>query len=67
MNANIKQIVQQSSTCPEYQCKKVNLRALHYDISYKPWEVVGDDIFMINNKNLLCFADYYSKFPVVER
>ena len=36
-----------------------------YEVLDKAWEVVGTDIFMINNENLLCIIDYYSKFPVV--
>ena len=32
---------------------------------FRPWEVVGADIFKINNGMLLCIVDYYSKFPVV--
>ena len=27
-------------------------------------EVVGADVFMVNNNNLLFIVDYYSKFPV---
>ena len=32
-------------------------RALHYQVQCKPWEVVGADIFMVNNKTLLCIVD----------
>ena len=34
---------------------------------FKPCEVVGADIFMINNKMLLCIVDYHSRFPVVKK
>ena len=40
---------------------------MHYEIPYKPWEVVGAHIFMVNNKSLLCIVDYYSKFPIVKK
>ena len=33
----------------------------------KPWEVVGADIFMLNNKTLLYIVDYYRKFPIVKK
>ena len=36
------------------ECMQLQERALHYDIPYKPWPVVGANIFMINHKNLLC-------------
>ena len=32
-----------------------------------PWEVVGVDIFMINNEQLLCIVNYYSKFLVINK
>ena len=31
------------------------------------WEVVGAEIFVINNKNILCIVENYSKFPVVNK
>ena len=33
----------------------------------KPWEVVGLDIFIINNEKLLCNIDYYSKISVITK
>ena len=33
----------------------------------KTREVVGRDIFMIDDENLLCIVDYYIKFPVVKK
>ena len=40
---------------------------IHQDIPGKPAEVIGADIFTLNDKNYLCIADYYSKFPTVKR
>ena len=42
-------------------------KGLHYEILCRPWEVVGADVFMINNKTLLCIVDYHSKFPIVKK
>ena len=67
MNADIKETVKQCVTCLEYQCKQPQERALQYDIPYKPWEVVGANIFMVNDKILLHIVDYYSKFQVVKK
>ena len=38
-----------------------------YKVPVKAWKVVGTDIFMINNKNLLCIVDYYSNVPVLKK
>ena len=31
------------------------------------WEVVGTDVFIINNENVLCIVEYYSKLPVIKK
>ena len=40
---------------------------MYYEIPHKPWEVIGANIFMANNKTLLCIADYYSKFLILKK
>ena len=39
----------------------------HHDISLRPWEIIGTDIFHFKNKHYLCIVDYNSKFPVIKR
>ena len=41
-------------------------KPIPYDIPGKPWETVGADIFMSNNKTYFCIVDYNCKFPVVK-
>ena len=67
MNIEIEQVVKQCSIDLEYQHTQPCDVALHYDIPCKPCEVVGADVCMINNRNLTCIVDYYSKFTVVKR
>ena len=38
-----------------------------YRVSAKPWKVVGADIFITDNENLLYIIYYYSKSPVVQK
>ena len=42
-------------------------KVLHYKVPCRLWEVVGVDIFIINNKTLLCMVDYHSKLPIVKK
>ena len=42
-------------------------KTIHHDISLRPWEVLGVDIFHLNNKNHLCTIDCHSKFPIIKR
>ena len=42
-------------------------KAILYEVLYKPWEVVGADIFFVKNKTLLYILDYYNKFPIKKK
>ena len=57
MNANIEQTVKKCSTYLGYQQTQLCETALHNDIPYKSWEIVGAYLFMVNNKNLLSIVD----------
>ena len=40
---------------------------VHHDIPVRPWDMVGADMFTLNNKNYLCIVDYHSKFPIIKK
>ena len=40
---------------------------INHNIPGKLWEVIGADMFTLNNNNYLCIVDYCSKFPIVKR
>ena len=42
-------------------------KLIPHTIPVKLWEVVGTDIFKVNNETLLFIVYYYSKFPVVKK
>ena len=42
-------------------------KIIHHDILLRPWDVLGADIFHLNNKNYLCIIDYHSESPVIKR
>ena len=67
MNVDIEQTVKYCTTYLGYQCTQPQETALYYEIPYKSWEVFGTDIFMVNNKSLLCIVHYYSKFPIMKK
>ena len=49
MNADYDKTVKQCSTCLEYQCTQPQEAVLNHDILCKPWEIVGADVFLVNN------------------
>ena len=63
MNADIENTMKQCATSLDYQQMQTHEKTILYDL---PWEVVGADIFSINNNTLLCIVDCY-KFPIVKR
>ena len=63
VNMGTELTVRQCSMYLEYQNTQPHEAALNYNTLCKPWEVVGTDIIMINNKNVICIVDYYNKFP----
>ena len=50
---------------PEYTAVGKNKHSMRCQESQ--WEVAGTYICMVNNENLLCIVDYYSKFLVVKK
>ena len=67
MNTDIENNVRPCATCLEYQQTQPLERIIPYELLQRSWEVVGVDIFMINNKMLLYTVEYYSKFPDVKK
>ena len=64
---DIECMVKQCTMCLEYQQTQPWEKALNYEVPCRPREVVGGDVFVINNKTLLCVVDYHSKFPIVKK
>ena len=67
MNTGIENTVKQCATCLEYQETQPHKKTILYEIAFKPWEVVGADIFSIIIHMLLCTVNYYIKFPIVKK
>ena len=67
INDDIKNYVKYCSTCLEFQQMLLMEKNIHHDISMRPWDVTGTDMFQLNNRIYICIVDYHSKFPVVQR
>ena len=66
-NNSIENQVNICSTCLKFQQTQPKEETIHHDIPLRPWEVIGVDIFHINNINYLCVVDYHSMFLVIKR
>ena len=67
INTNIEYHIKSCITCLAFQQTQPKEKIIHHDIPLRPCEVLGVDIFHLNNKNYLCIVDYHSKFPIIKR
>ena len=67
MKVDVENTIKQCTTYPEYQQTQPPERALSYEVPCKPWEVHSLDIFLVNNKMLLCIIDCYNKLPIMKK
>ena len=63
MHAGTVCVVKQCAISLEFKQMQSKEKALHYEIPWRLWEVVGTDVFIINSKFFLCIVDYYKKNP----
>ena len=50
-----------------YRYTQLQEKTIPHELPTKSWEIVGADMFSINNETLLWTVDYYRKFSVVKR
>ena len=42
-------------------------KMIHHDIPIRPWDIIGTDIFTLNNKHYFCVVDYHSKISIIKK
>ena len=52
INNDIESLVKNCSTCLEFQQTQPKEKTIHHDIPIRPWDVIGADVFQLNNKKL---------------
>ena len=67
MTAYIAEVFKNCPTWFHFQAKWPRDKTMSHKLLQRPWESVGTDIFIINNKHYLCGLDYQSKFLVVKQ
>ena len=66
MNADMENHIKDCSTCLNFQQMQLKEKLICHNIPGKPWEVLGADMFTLNNENYLCILDYH-KFLVKKK
>ena len=67
INTDIGKLYKNCNMCLEFQSTQPKERIIHHDIPVRPWDVIGTDMFQLNNKDYLCIINYHSKFLIVKK
>ena len=67
MSAEIKKFIGQCETCRRYETAQQKETLMSHEMTERPWEKVGMDIFTLYDVNYLVLIDYYSNLWEVNR
>ena len=62
MNVDIAETISKCNTCTDFRNKNPKEPLRPTPIPDGPWQLVGSDLFTLNNEDYLFFLDHYSKF-----
>lgn len=69
INEDIQNMVQTCQPCQKHQASQTKepLEPLASELPHVAWHTLSTDIFTLDGDNYLIVADYYSKYPIVEK
>lgn len=67
MSAEVKQMIAACETCRKYETNNTKETLMSHEITDRPWEKIGVDIFEVDKKEYLITVDYFSNFWEVDR
>ena len=62
MAKEIKEVVSQCFICNSYLAKQQKEPLMTHEIPSRPWQMIGQDLFMLQRKSFLITVDYFSDF-----
>lgn len=65
ISRDIREMVKACEQCNKYQQAQQKLSAIQPELSTRPWEKLGTDIFEFNGSKYLMIVGYYSRFPIL--
>ena len=65
ISRDIREMVKACEQCNKYQQAQQKLSAIQPELSTRPWEKLGTDIFEFNGSKYLMIVSYYSRFPIL--
>ena len=67
MTIQIRDLVAKCTTCNSLKPKQQKEKMMSWEIPSRPWQIVGQDLFTINQKDYLITVDFYSDFWEVDK
>jgi hypothetical protein len=67
INEDIDQVTRQCEMCREYQPPNRREPLIPLEVPSKPWQILGTDIFEVNQIYYIIISDLFSKFPVIRK
>ena len=67
MNKDIEDFISTCSVCTTYRPDQQKEPMISHEISNRPWEKLGCDLFDFEDKQYLVRVDYYSDYFAVDR
>ena len=62
INDDIGNIMKNCTIHLTFQQSQPKDKMIHHYMPVRSWDVIGADMFTLNNKHYLCIVDYHSKF-----
>ena len=67
MTAKRKEYISQCETCRKYEVRQRKESLMSHEISDRPWEKVGTDLYTIDGQDYLIVVDYFSNFWEIDK
>ena len=64
-NNSIEMQLKSAPICLKFLQTQPQEQIIPHKVPGKSWEVIGEDIFQIQDKHVLCVIDYFNKFPII--
>ena len=67
MSAEIKELITSCEICRNYETTPQKETLMSHEMTTRPWEQIGADLFTLDGKDYLVTSDYYSNFFEIDR
>ena len=67
MSSEVKQRISICETCRMYEPKQSKETLASHEVLQRPWQIIGSDLFNLNNCDYLVTVDYYSDYHELDK